>query len=59
LSWEQIGSIYKEAVELRRKELQTPPVACPIDGDILVWRNGIGNCPMGNFRTSKSTPSGR
>ncbi len=55
MSWEQLTAIYKEAAEIRRQELQEPLVACPIDGTPLVYKRGIGNCPMGNFRTSQTS----
>ena len=55
MSWRQLAAITKEAAQLAKAEREAPPVACPIDGTPLVFRNGVGNCPMGNYRTRSTT----
>ena len=55
MSWEQLGAIYREAAQLAKADREAPLVACPIDGTPLVFRNGVGNCPMGNYRTRRTT----
>ncbi len=55
MSWSQLGAINREAAQLAKAEREAPPVACPIDGTPLVFRDGIGNCPMGNFTTRRTT----
>ena len=51
MGWEQLRNTTKENRELAREASQTPPVACPIDGTVLVIRSdGVRDCPMGNFR---------
>ena len=54
MSFDQLIAIRNEARELRRADEQRPLVACPIDGSLLVFRNGVANCPMGNW-TSRAT----
>ena len=51
MSWDQLIAIRKEARQLRRADEDRPLVECPIDGTPLQFRNGIGDCPMGNFTT--------
>lgn len=49
--WGGYGEILNEVIE----DAETPDelVACPIDGEPLEERDGILNCPRGNFRTEK------
>ena len=54
MPWDQLIAIRNEARELRRADEQRPLVTCPIDGMLLVFRNGVADCPMGNF-TSRIT----
>ena len=54
MSFEQLGAISKEAKALRRSDEQRPLVACPYDGTPLVFRNGVADCPLGDF-TSRLT----
>ena len=55
MSWDQLNAIRKEARELRRSDERRPLVACPIDGSRLVFRNGVADCPMGNWRSRVTT----
>ena len=55
MSWRQLIGIRQEAAQLAKAEREAPPVACPIDGTPLVFRNGVGDCPMGNFTTRRTT----
>lgn len=50
MSWEQLLNILKENREEARRQDAEPPVACPYDGEILDVRDGVRNCPMGNYR---------
>lgn len=54
MSNEQLLAISKEARQLRLADEQRPLVECPIDGTPLDFRNGVANCPMGNW-TSRIT----
>lgn len=34
-----------------QEELGEPPIACPIDGELLeINSNNVRNCPLGNYR---------
>ena len=55
MSWTQLAAINKEAAQLVKAEREAPPVACPIDGTPLEFRDGIYNCPMGNYRIRGTT----
>lgn len=51
MSWGQLHSIIRENRVVNRQEAQQPPLACPIDGEILdVKTDGTRNCPFGNYR---------
>jgi len=51
MSWEQLQAILKENRADATRRATEPPVACPIDGTLLVVRaDGVRNCPMGNYR---------
>jgi hypothetical protein len=39
----------------RREDNKRPLVECPYDGTPLEFRNGVANCPMGNFRSRVKT----
>lgn len=54
MSNQQLLAITKEARQLRRADEQRPLVECPIDGARLQFRNGVANCPLGNW-TSRGT----
>lgn len=50
MPWEQLADILAENRQDATQQAQEPPVACPIDGDILdIHPNGTRNCPMGNY----------
>jgi hypothetical protein len=55
MSWAQLQAILKEQRQAAENERTAPLVDCPIDGERLDVRDGIYNCPMGNFRTRKAT----
>lgn len=51
MSWEQLKATIDEQREAEREDERTPPVACPIDGEVLDERpDGTRNCPLGNYR---------
>ena len=51
MSWYQLQNIIHENRVVNRHEAQLPPLACPIEGEILdVKADGTRNCPFGNFR---------
>ena len=50
MPWQQLLDIKRQAMEDRREDVTTPPVACPIDGKRLDVRpDGRRNCPAGNY----------
>lgn len=49
-SWQGLLNIYREAQVNRAREMNEAPVACPYDGSVLDIRDGIRNCPMGDYR---------
>jgi hypothetical protein len=51
VSWTDFLAIREEQRQLAEDERTAPLVDCPIDGERLVERNGVFNCPLGNFRT--------
>ena len=55
MSNEQLLAITKEARQLRLADEQRPLVECPIDGTPLDFRNGVANCPMGNWTSRLTT----
>ena len=55
MSNEQLLAITKEARQLRLADEQRPLVECPIDGTPLDFRDGVANCPMGNFTSRLTT----
>jgi len=55
MSNQQLIGITKEAKDIQRDERAKPLLECPYDGHVLEYRNGIYNCPLGNFRTRKTT----
>lgn len=50
---QQLLDILKEARQLAAEDRQRPITECPCCGEPLQFRNGIGNCPLGHFRTTK------
>lgn len=55
MSWDQLIAIGKEARDRRREDEQRTLVECPFDGTPLEFRDGVANCPMGNFRSRVKT----
>jgi hypothetical protein len=51
MSNEQLLAILKEAREEALKERTKALVDCPQCGMLLDWRDGIANCPMGDWRS--------
>ena len=50
MPWEQLKAIIDENRQLAQQARQEPPVACPIDGDVLdIHPDGSRSCPMGNY----------
>lgn len=58
MSWWQLkNTVDFNRVERRSAEV-TPPTACPFDGAILdAGRNGVLNCPLGNYRWQPGMPN--
>ena len=51
MGWAQLHSMIQENRAELAKDISEPPVACPIDGAILVVNQvGDRDCPMGNYR---------
>lgn len=51
MSWEQLLGIMAQQAADDRAWRNTPPVACPIDGAVLVaGPDDELNCPMGNYQ---------
>lgn len=50
MGWDQLHAIIKESRKDAAEEARKKRVACPIDGTILEEKNGVLNCPMGNWR---------
>jgi hypothetical protein len=50
MSWEQLRDTLKENKIEAAREVSEPPVACPIDGEILdIKPDNTRNCPLGNY----------
>jgi hypothetical protein len=53
MSWEQLQAITQENRATQLREQNQPPVACPIDGEVLdIHPRGRRNCPLGNYTWS-------
>lgn len=51
MSWDQLIAIAKEARDLAEKERNTPPAACPNDGEPLqTGPDGVLYCPFDGWR---------
>lgn len=51
MGYEGLKAVLDIQREEARQAANQPPVACPIDGEILeVNQRGVRNCPVGNFR---------
>ena len=55
MSWAQLQSIRQEQRQTAQDERTAPLVDCPNCGTPLDVRDGLYNCPMGDFRTRKPT----
>ena len=55
MSNEQLLGIIKQSRQEAKANREAPLVECPFDGTPLVFRNGVGNCPMGNYTTRRTT----
>lgn len=51
MSWGQLVSIYRQAIEDARADRAAPPVACPNDGTVLISSpGGVLFCPFDGWR---------
>ena len=52
MPWEELQNIIDENIRQREAEAAQPPIACPVDGELLEIQpqTGVRNCPLGNFR---------
>lgn len=56
MSWGQLVSIYREAIEEARAERARPPVACPNDGTVLISTpGGVLFCSFDGWRWNGTT----
>ena len=55
MSYSQLVAILKEVRQTAREQREMPLVECPFDGTPLVFRDGVYNCPMGYYRTRRTT----
>lgn len=53
--WGGYRAIIDEGREIAKKEREAPVVECPNDGSTLQVRNGVANCPMGDYRVTVSS----
>ena len=51
--WETLESILHQNAERAEWERQQPPERCPHDGEVLRERNGVRDCPWGNYTWSQ------
>lgn len=51
MSYEQLVGILKDIRQIWRDDQQRPLVECPFDGKPLEFKDGVANCPLGNFRS--------
>ena len=54
MSWETLRDIRRENAQLEARAAALRPSTCPIDGSLLQERDGVLNCPMGNYRREGS-----
>ena len=50
MSFEVLRDIKRENREAEEEATRNPSRFCPIEGEALVERAGLLNCPYGNFR---------
>ena len=55
MSLAQLIAITQEMRQAAKDEQVAPLVDCPLCGIRLDVRDGIYNCPLGHFRTTKAT----
>ena len=55
MSNEQLLGIIRETRQIAKADREAPLVECPFDGTPLVFRNGVADCPMGNYTTRRTT----
>jgi len=54
MPWDQLRDIIADNRGTMREAQNAPPVACPLDGELLdVHPDGRRNCPLGNYRWSR------
>lgn len=47
--WDKLESAFRENAQEIERERKLKPQRCPHDGMLLEERDGIRNCPMGNY----------
>lgn len=51
MSWNELGSIWRDNQAQQESDAELPPEECPYDGaPLVVGRNGERRCPMGDYR---------
>lgn len=50
MSLEKLQAILKANKQQIEREREQPPEECPYDGAPLQVRDGVRNCPMGDYR---------
>jgi len=55
MSNQQLLDIIKDERKQAEDERRKPLLECPYDGSPLKLRDGVYNCPMGNYRTRRTT----
>ena len=55
MSNQQLLGMLKDFRKIRQDDERRPLVECPIDGTPLEFRNGVANCPMGNWTSRLAT----
>lgn len=56
MGFEVLGDIKRQNREAEEEATRNPSRFCPVEGEALVERDGLLNCPWGNYRR---TPDGR
>ncbi len=55
MSNEQLLGTIRQARQEAKANREAPLVECPFDGTPLVFRDGVADCPMGNYTTRRTT----
>lgn len=58
MSWAELIAIREEQRQLAEADRNAPLVECPICGERLDVRDGIKNCPLGHWRSTRTTREG-